>query len=560
MDSYKEPCALSSPPSGSHPETMALQQPSEDECRRYYYGLPSQPRLVARSSTTHWYQPHEWSERKKLDVATGHRIQRAWNDPQGQLQPLIFDALGDMDWTAIDILRIGYEDAFLHPDRTSECPVTILVSVSEGSTSFQQAESAIIACKQVLALFNLDDVEVELKESIVTMSASTPDQSPATSSSTAGEQGLRLDPGPRLSPGPFTGDIDHIKYDFTNHMSEYVGTSIGAAVAPSPRKEKDGTKGFYLQSDDGKTYALTCRHAVFFDHEREVYRHEDATTTSKEVIQPGTNTLISTVRKFNAANSANNESIELTLKPFYNTSKWQDERSVFLQKQSLYRSCQPHIDQLENGVSAVLGRVEFSPPIELYSGRIRDWALVELSQDSFTTNLIELRNKIPVTQELRTAVCRIDGAKTRSGMSLRFDTDLEVVIGPRIIPESDLEDTSPRNIHGDRGLVVMKHGKTTKHTIGLGSGIQSVIRRPFEDGEDMISREWCVIGLDGAFSARGDSGACVCDLEGRIGGMLTGGLKSRDNPNSGNDVTYVTPMQWLMDDIKRHGYDVKLPE
>ncbi|EXA35099.1 hypothetical protein FOPG_14946 [Fusarium oxysporum f. sp. conglutinans race 2 54008] len=40
--------------------------------------------------------------------------------------------------------------------------------------------------------------------------------------------------------------------------------------------------------------------------------------------------------------------------------------------------------------------------------------------------------------------------------------------------------------------------------------------------------------------------------------MITAGLRNQDNAD-GFDVTYATAMQWLLDDIKRHGYDVELP-
>lgn len=52
------------------------------------------------------------------------------------------------------------------------------------------------------------------------------------------------------------------------------------------------------------------------------------------------------------------------------------------------------------------------------------------------------------------------------------------------------------------------------------------------------------------FSRDGDSGSCVFDHKGRIGGMLT---------DFGNhDVTYDTPMEWMLEDIRRHGYDGEL--
>lgn len=50
------------------------------------------------------------------------------------------------------------------------------------------------------------------------------------------------------------------------------------------------------------------------------------------------------------------------------------------------------------------------------------------------------------------------------------------------------------------------------------------------------------------FSYCGDSGACVLDLEGKIVGMLHSG--NGENPPFGAEITYVTPMEWLLKDIK----------
>ncbi|KAF5633266.1 uncharacterized protein FTJAE_7230 [Fusarium tjaetaba] len=201
------------------------------------------------------------------------------------------------------------------------------------------------------------------------------------------------------------------------------------------------------------------------------------------------------------------------------------------------------------GVCALLGRVEFSPRIQVCSqhGRLRDWALVELEQDGFTTKLSELRNKIPVTLALRLMVHRVPGSAIDRVQRLHFGTSLEVAVGPRVIPRSEQD---------DRGLVVMKHGKTSGFTMGRANGIQSLIRV-----KDVTSSEWCIIGMDGQkpFSAEGDAGACVFDLQGRIGGMITSGLEANKDPFRSHDVTYATPVEWLLEDIARHGYDLKLP-
>ncbi|KAI1015449.1 hypothetical protein LB504_010954 [Fusarium proliferatum] len=534
---------------------MPLQEPADRERDMYYHGLPSRPRLVARSGTTPWSQPHEWPERKKLDVATGHKIQQLWNDPQGSLRQLVVSTLTGVEWNAIDILRVGYESAYEDIDRSSECSVTMLISVSQDSTSFRRAEAAIIACKDILNRFDLDDVQVEMKESIVTFAATSPT---ATTNSTQGSQVAR-----RLLPGPFTNDFADLKYETIRDTSEYVGTSIGASQLPL-EKQKSGTKCVHLRGDNGKSYALTCRHVLFLDEDCEEYRYTSGQNiVAKDVIQPAKLTGDRVVDSFASKKHGFDMSVDLTAKPSHSNPDFKAARPGFLRKQAVMQSCQPLIDELNKGGSAVVGRVEFSPLMELCPQglRFKDWALVELSQDGFTTGLAQLKNKVPVTQKLQVMLTEISGSMTKSGRSLDFDDSLEVEIGPDTIDGSDLEDATHRNLRGDKGLIVMKHGLKTGFTIGLANGIHSVIRHASDVVGDVTSSEWCIIGMDGkAFSDVGDSGACVFDLEGRIGGMITSGLEAGKTPLGEHNVTYATPMQWLLEDIKGAGYDVKLPK
>ncbi|KAF5591519.1 uncharacterized protein FSUBG_10445 [Fusarium subglutinans] len=522
---------------------MPLQEPSERERRSYYYGLPSCPKLVARSSTAPWNQPYEWPDRKRLYVATGHAIQQPWNDPNSPLQRLIIATLDGIDWTAIDILRIGYKSFGDDYRRIPELPVTMLISVSTNSTTFQEAEAVIIACKEILARFNLDDVEVEIKESVITTAASN--SSLASPDPTTGRE------HPRLDPGPFDKDFIDIKYRHLHNISEYMGTSID-----SPSEFKQGTKYLYLQGNNGKTYALTCRHTLFSESYLKEYRHGDGNDT-KYVRQPGSNSLSRLVERFKVAKGGIDETIVEMAKPAYADPKCQAKLPDFLQEQLLLQSCQPRMEQFYGEVSAVVGHVEFSPPIGLCSQglRVRGWALVELAQESFTTNLSKLRNKIPVTKKLQDLVGNVPVLPARRPLWLRFSSN-EVAIGPDLIPECELKGTAPSP--SGETLFVIKHGLKTKFTIGIANGIHSVARYTSDIG-DVISSEWCIIGTNGdAFSDAGDSGACVFDPDGRIGGMITAGLKSQDYIY-GYDVTYAAPMQWLLDEVKKEGYDLKLP-
>jgi hypothetical protein len=62
--------------------------------------------------------------------------------------------------------------------------------------------------------------------------------------------------------------------------------------------------------------------------------------------------------------------------------------------------------------------------------------------------------------------------------------------------------------------------------------------------------EYCVVNIPGLnyFPYQGDSGACVIDIEGRIVGMLHSG--NGENIPFGAEITYLTPMEWIIQDIK----------
>ncbi|KAF5648607.1 hypothetical protein F52700_923 [Fusarium sp. NRRL 52700] len=532
---------------------MALQEPSDRERDFYYHGLPSRPKLIARSSTAPWPQPYEFVGNKKLSVATGHAIEQPWNDPRGTIQSQVIAALTDVDWTAIDILRVGYEVNYNVPGLASDGPVTILISVSPNSTPFYRAEAVIVSCKHILARFALDDVEVEVKESVV---------STAASNSTTGQQALRLE------SGPFNNDVSDIKFKYSHHVSEYIGTSIGMPADPSKPNHYKGTKGLYLQGKNDKTYALTCRH-VLFPKEFIEYRHDDSHNI-KQVIQPANVTQFDILRDFRSDKASIEESIDLLTRPFFNTPAFQAQHPILLQKQALLESCQAQVDQLRNTGSFNLGRVEIAPSIQLYTEdmqlfpkRIRDWALIELSPETFATGLSDLANKVPVTQVL------LDGFKTHEntvthGALLPVTTSSEVKVGPNLITEAELENTSASDTPtpDQQRLVVVKFGCSSGVTFGHSNSIRSVTRQPdgLETNEKMVSQNWCIVGVEKKvpFSEGGDSGACVFDLRGRIGGLVMAGLGATENPE-GFDVTYATPMEWILDDIARHGYDVELP-
>ncbi len=89
---------------------------------------------------------------------------------------------------------------------------------------------------------------------------------------------------------------------------------------------------------------------------------------------------------------------------------------------------------------------------------------------------------------------------------------------------------------------VVKYGRTSGWTAGRMNELRSDCVR--ERGS-LPTTELCVAGILEPFSKCGDSGAPVMDGRGRLIGILTGGGWS-----TGEDLTYVTPIDWLVEDIE----------
>lgn len=139
-----------------------LSPPSEIEAKLYYAGLPSAPRLVARTGTTPWKEPTGPEADRKLK-----ELHPAGNHPIGDLweEGLSFEVCAVLEsmkvrWASIDICRIGYsEDSF--------SPVVLWIGVTPGSLSGNDGVAVVSECHKLLVEYDITDVEVEIRESVI---------------------------------------------------------------------------------------------------------------------------------------------------------------------------------------------------------------------------------------------------------------------------------------------------------------------------------------------------------------------------------------------------------
>ncbi|KAG8972565.1 hypothetical protein FRC05_009798 [Tulasnella sp. 425] len=137
--------------------------PSEMEAKFYYAGLPSAPRLVARTSTTPWEAPtgpEAYRKVKELRVVGNRalKLQEAW---EGDLAPKLFALLDSMKVkvTSTDILRIGNAGE-------SFAPVVLWIGVMPASLSGNDGVVVAYKCRELLLEYDITDVDVEIRESV----------------------------------------------------------------------------------------------------------------------------------------------------------------------------------------------------------------------------------------------------------------------------------------------------------------------------------------------------------------------------------------------------------
>ncbi|KPM41028.1 hypothetical protein AK830_g5560 [Neonectria ditissima] len=525
--------------------------PSEEEQLQYYYGLPSLPKLVARSNADYpWVgQIGPWPKVKILSPTRNHIILDLWDDYDGPLRREILQALKPVNWTAIDILCISVNPSCF--DKTDEemtkHPIILLISVEPGSTSFHQGYPVVMQCRQILQRHGVNDIHCEMKESTVFSLGTAPPDAPKL---------LMEQSHPSCNE---------------NHQamaSVYLGSSIG----PSDQPERQGTKGLYLrQKDTGAILALTCRHVIFsdaFPNQDYRYRQNDA-APRRTVVQPADGTLKLMMKHVFADIQIEEKAIR-DIRASYKPEEWK-EQQIRQHEVSLKLCRQWHqsLLGLDDAAMRIIGHVVFSPAFGLgksNSGqlRLRDWALIEVHPGKHAMDLDLLHNEVMVDSWSANKLQRI---QMNEAPSITASVASELVIDRKVrlhgtISEPEMKRPSTCDHADNPTIMVAKFGAKTHFTVGFTNAIKSVTRRPRENLE-LISEELCILGCKRSsengrecFSARGDSGACVWDVQGRIGGIVTGG---GGNEHAGShDVTYATPIEWLLEDVKSFGFDVAL--
>lgn len=203
--------------------------PSDIEAKYYYVGLPSSPILVARTSATPWEVPpagfEEYYKRKELHPIGSHPLQAIWEDNLALKLHILLDSM-EVTWTSTDVVRIGHVG-------DSSPPALLWIGVVPGSLSRDNGAIVASKCQELLVNSNISDVDVEIRESIVTRSV-----------------------GPQLLPSI-------LSFEPTVDIRNPLTTTLGLPISPESTPHAEGMGGFFItDGDNGRLLLITARHVV----------------------------------------------------------------------------------------------------------------------------------------------------------------------------------------------------------------------------------------------------------------------------------------------------------
>lgn len=216
-----------------------------------------------------------------------------------------------------------------------------------------------------------------------------------------------------------------------------------------------------------------------------------------------------------------------------------------------------HLKTLETPASRRLGHILYSPPLtpvlssDGSPGYLPDYAIIALDATRLGYEYDGLTNAVYVGQVGSETLRKVNQGFPAGEFQRIRPNDDGLLKLRGIIPIHEIMSPRPEDRFGDGvELRVGKCSRTTGLTYGVSNGVESVVRMDV-DGRNIECLQWLIVssGVD-YFSRAGDSGACIWDLRGRVGGILdagSGGLNGR------HDVTYATPMAVILDHIKNKG-------
>ena len=503
---------------------------SDLEAKLYYYGLPSRPVLIARTGSL-WEAPgpEAYPRLKELRIVGSHEISKVWEDNLALKVHAILDENG-VDWSSTDVVRVGYVD---EPYGN----VILWIGVRPGSLSYEVGINVAHQCKKVLLDHAISDIDVEIRQSEIIQSA-----------------------GPRLLQP--TDDIDP-----TVEVREPFATTLGITICARSTPWVEGTAGFFLHNGgDGRLLLATARHVVFPRSDNNLYERKFQSQPRHDILVLSEASFQQHLVSIDDQAKAQDDATSYQTKRMEKMAGRDDEiaiaacedaRNIMKRAEATAKVLSDFHRQLSTAWatddSRSIGHVIFSPPIVIGAGTeqyTQDVAVIDVDTSkidprSFTGNAIDLGTKFTPN-----ALKKMMHPNRRNSHSFDFPGDRLLKLRGTIT-DDEMRKPTMVDENGDGCIMVLKRGRTTGLTVGRANNIFSYTRIYFGGRYTGVSKEWAILPFDnksGAFSAKGDSGSVVVDGAGRIGGLLTGG----SGPTDSTDVTYVTPIDFVLKTIRSH--------
>ncbi|KAI0246256.1 hypothetical protein BJV78DRAFT_1364965 [Lactifluus subvellereus] len=505
------------------PPTDAPYVPSDVEATNYYYGLPSKPRFIARSSPDVWMKPTGAEAYLELTPLGTHLLNAVWEKTVGPAMDLYFQGKG-VQVTSMNPLRIGMAGQ-------SSPPAVIFVGVNPGSLSPELGIEVAVHCRSILVQNGIDDVHVEIRESKFTRAA--------------------MMYKPAISANPAAA------------VREPFSTSLGLSICNAKTPNFEGTGGIFFidPAKPGILHLLTARHVLFHPdkEENKFYKFRDGTgAPRKKVMLLGEAAFKARLKDIEAAIGAKKVIINQLNRRLALAEKMEDEDDATAERKAV----KPKMDEAIEAIEAfeelladvirdweeeenrVIGHVVLSPPLASTTAMT---ALPMIGRLNFIGNAIDLGS---VEVDELTAWVYPHPANPSS---FEYPGDrLLRCFGT--VSDQEMFRPDPRNKDHDDDPVIMvlKNGNTSKLTVGRLNTIRAFVREYFNGVAGKMSKEVSVLprnSKSGPFSVSGDSGSVVIDAMGRICGILTGG----DGATDVSDCTFVTSINFLVKRLAAFG-------
>ncbi|KAI0645939.1 hypothetical protein C8Q79DRAFT_910490 [Trametes meyenii] len=520
------------------PPTAAPYLPSPVETKYYLYGLPSEARMIARSSADVWMPPtgaEAYLKPKELAILGAHSLNGVWDDVVG---PAMEAYLADqqVQCSIMHPVRLGVVDQT--PDTF---PAFVMIGVDHDTVSAESGLQVALHCRSILVGHKIEDVHVIVYESKYRFLA-----------------GL-------YKPAVTSNPIAIVREPFS--------TTLGISICNAATPNFEGTGGFFFidTAKPGKLFLLTARHVLFHPDKEPntLYRfHEGDGGAKRKVLLMGEAAFKARCGDIQAAIGAK-EIILGQLARRLERANDLDEEEANAERDEvevLTKAASKAIEAFKKLLTdigrdwtdeenRVIGHVTLSPPISFNhvdGGFTEDWAVVELlpstiSKLNFVGNAIDLGSVAvdELTAWMYPQLSNSSAFKYPGDRLLHF-------FGTVSDDEMYKPDPKTKDQDNDPVIMVLKNGNSTKLTVGRLNTIRAFTRTYFEGKPGAMSKEIAVLprsSKSGPFSAKGDSGSGVIDGKGRVCGLLTGG----DGATDVSDCTFLTSINFLVKRLNAHG-------